>query len=78
MSPFSPVTDAELARAREDSVFRRKLLQQNLDVLLRGMQKQRQTRRSPTTLSEAQMRESVTLAVRLAELIQAAEATRDP
>ncbi len=39
MVPFSPVTDAELARARTDSAFRHKLLIRNLELLLTGLQK---------------------------------------
>ena len=34
MGPFSPVTEAELARARNDPDFRQRLLQQSLDILL--------------------------------------------
>ncbi len=66
---FSPITEADLDRAREDPAFRHELLQQNLDVLLRKLQKQRQNAR-PDTTNASQMREGVTLAVRLAELIQ--------
>jgi hypothetical protein len=71
MSPsrFSPVTEADLDRAREDPAFRHRLLQQSLDLLLRKLQKQRQTAR-PDTADAGRMREGVTLAVRLAELIQ--------
>ncbi|MFZ0423782.1 MAG: hypothetical protein WAL80_12980 [Xanthobacteraceae bacterium] len=69
MSAFSPVTDAELARARSDPAFRQKLLAQNLDLLLSRMQKMRGT--GPTAGGGAkQLREGVELAVRLAELIQ--------
>ncbi|HUZ32980.1 MAG TPA: hypothetical protein VMV19_12885 [Xanthobacteraceae bacterium] len=68
-SHFSPVTEADLDRAREDPAFRHKLLQQNLDLLLRKLQKQRQTAR-PDTANASLMREGVTLAVRIAELIQ--------
>ncbi len=71
MHAFSPVTEAELARAREDPAFRQKLLTQNLEVLLGRLQKQRQVPSSGAG-SAKQMREGVTLAVRLAELIQAA------
>jgi hypothetical protein len=71
MSQFSPVTEAELSRARKDPVFRQRLLQQSLDVLLRKLQKERQASRSASA-NDGQMREGVTLAVRLAELIQAA------
>jgi hypothetical protein len=39
MSQFSPVTEAELSRARKDPVFRQRLLQQSLDVLLGKLQK---------------------------------------
>jgi hypothetical protein len=77
MQPFSSVTDAELARARQDSAFRQKLLQQSLDLLLSGMQRQRQSRGAATG-SETQMREGVELAVRLAEMIQAADPSRKP
>jgi hypothetical protein len=75
MQPFAPVTEAELARARQDSAFRQKLLQQSLDLLLSGMQRQRQSR-GAATASEVQMREGVALAVRLAEMIQAADPSR--
>ena len=71
MSPFSPVTEAELARARRDPAFRQKLLTQSLEVLLGRLQKQRQAPRSALATAK-QMREGVTLAVRLAELIQTA------
>jgi hypothetical protein len=70
MNRFTPITDAELARARTDGVFRQRLLQQSLDGLLYRLQKERQPRTA--TASDAQMREGVNLAVRLAELIQGA------
>jgi hypothetical protein len=71
MSQFSPVTEAELSRARKDPAFRQRLLQQSLDILLGKLQRERQASRSASA-SDGQMREGVTLAVRLAELIQAA------
>ena len=74
MSSFAPITDMELARARQDPAFRQRLLQQCLDLLLSGMQRQRQARGAANG-SEAQIREGVELAVRLAEMIQAADAT---
>ena len=78
MSTYSPVTDADLARARQDPAFRHKLLQQSLDVLLSKLQRQRQSPRSATATA-SQMREGVTLAVRLAELIQSgAGSSRKP
>jgi hypothetical protein len=66
MATFSPVTDADLARARCDPAFRQKLLQQNLDTLLTGLKK----RRGMAGANAEQLREGVKLAVRLAELIQ--------
>ncbi|MBV1697229.1 MAG: hypothetical protein KGQ47_02660 [Hyphomicrobiales bacterium] len=64
---FSPVSKADLDRAREDPAFRHRLLQQSLDVLLRNLQRQNAR---PDRADTVQMREGVTLAVRLAELIQ--------
>jgi hypothetical protein len=71
MRLFSPASDADLDRARQDPEFRHKLLRQSLDMLLSRLQKQRQTPRSDLA-TVSQMREGVTLAVRLAELIQKA------
>jgi hypothetical protein len=69
MSAFSPVTDAELARARSDPAFRQKLLTQNLELLLSRMQRMRGAAQ-PKGGGAKQLREGVELAVRLAELIQ--------
>jgi hypothetical protein len=69
MNSFSPVTEADLARARENPAFRQRLLQQNLEMLLGRLQKNRLTQSSGGATA-IQMREGVTLAVRLAELIQ--------
>ena len=71
MNPFSPITEAELSRARLDPAFRQRLLQQSLDALLGRLQKARQA--APlASANDRQIREGVALAVRLAELIQAA------
>ncbi len=72
MNRFPQVTEVELARARDDPAFRQRLLQQSLDALLARLQKERQASRGGA--GDVQMREGVTLAVRLAELIQ----TPDP
>jgi hypothetical protein len=69
MSPFAPVSDDELARARGDTSFRQKLLNQNMEALLAGLKKLRKTPASDRTGAQ-QIREGVELAVRLAELIQ--------
>jgi hypothetical protein len=69
MGTFSPVTDADLARARGDRTFRQRLLEQNLEALLAGMKKLHKG--DPSTGANArQLREGVEMAVRLAELIQ--------
>ena len=44
MKTFSPVTDADLSRARRDPAFRQKLLAQSLDTLLVGMKRFRGAR----------------------------------
>ncbi len=71
MTLFSPITEAELARARNDPAYRQRLLQQSLDALLGRLQRERQAFPSAAT-GDRQIREGVALAVRLAELIQAA------
>jgi hypothetical protein len=70
MSTFAPVSDDELARARSDPAFRQKLLSQNMEALLAGLQKLRNAPASDRAGAK-QIREGVELAVRLAELIQA-------
>jgi hypothetical protein len=70
-SQFAPVTDDVLARARQDPAFRKQLLTQSLDLLLNKLQRLRAAPRSAAG-SPAQMREGAVLAVKLAELIQAA------
>jgi hypothetical protein len=76
MNAFTPVTDAELVRARNDPEFRQKLLTNNLEALLGTLQRHRQ---APATgvVDLQQMREGVVLAVRLAELIQIAAGARN-
>jgi len=69
MSAFSPVTDADLDRARSDPAFRQKLLSQSLEDLLAALQRLRSPTRS-TPASPTLIREGVQLAVRLAEIIQ--------
>ena len=73
MSSFPPLTEADLSRARTDPDFRQKLLQQSLDALLGRLQERQMP--SSVAAKPGQMREGVTLAVRLAELIQTSEPT---
>ena len=69
MNAFSPVTDADLARARSDRAFRQKLLEQSLEALLSRMTRIHGGK--PSAGGNArQLREGVEAALRLAELIQ--------
>ncbi len=70
MNAFTPVTDAELAQARQDPEFRQQLLKQSLELLLARLQRLR-AKPAAANASAKQIREGVQLAVRLAELIQA-------
>jgi hypothetical protein len=68
MHQFDLVTEADLARAREDSTFRRQLLTANLDRLLAELNKLR--RSTPDLTRAGQIQEGVELAVKLAELLR--------
>lgn len=72
MAAFAPVTDADLARARKDAVFRQKLLEHNLQTLLARVQRLRNAPPATHSVGASQMREAIELAVRLAEMIQGA------
>ena len=73
MADFTVVTDEDLARARQDSAFRRKLLSDNLEVLLATLNKMRASTRVLDKTSARQIRDGVDLAVKLADLLQAAK-----
>ena len=62
------VTEADLARARKDPVFRHQLVADSLDLLLRELNRLRQSTTDATRAP--QIREGVDLAVRLADLLQ--------
>jgi hypothetical protein len=71
MSTYSPITDADLVRARNDPRFREQLLRQSLDALLAELAKLHSAASSSRAgASTKQVREGVELAVQLAELIQ--------
>jgi hypothetical protein len=72
MSSLPSLTEADLWRARNDPAFRQKLLKQSLDALLDRLRRERQML-SAQGANPGQVREGVTLAVRLAELIQTPE-----
>jgi hypothetical protein len=62
------VTDAELARARQDPAFRHQLVANSLELLLRELNRLRSAGSDATRAR--QIREGVDLAVRLADLLQ--------
>jgi len=73
MADFTEVTDEDLARARQDSAFRLKLISANLEVLLAKLNRMRASSRVLDKDSARQIRDGVDLAVRLAELLQDAK-----
>jgi hypothetical protein len=62
------VTDAELARARHDPEFRHQLLADNLELLLGELNRLRSM--GADRKRAEQIREGVSLAVKLADLLQ--------
>jgi len=62
------VTDADLARAREDPAFRHRLVADSLDLLLTEIKRLRAA--GADAKRARQIREGVDLAVKLAELLQ--------
>jgi hypothetical protein len=64
--PF--ITDADLARAREDADFRQRLLTNSLELLLAELNKLQ--RATNTNALSDQMREGAELAVKLADLLR--------
>jgi hypothetical protein len=70
MPDVNLVTDDDLARAREDSEFRQKLLSDNLDRLLAAMTHVRNSSDKGDPNAARLLQEGVGLAVKLAEMIQ--------
>ena len=73
MADFTVVTDEMLERSRHDPTFRRKLLSENLDMLLKRLNKMRASSPALDKNSARQIRDGVDLAVRLAEMLQQAQ-----
>jgi hypothetical protein len=73
MADFTVVTDEMLERARHDPGFRRKLLSENLEILLKRLNKMRASSPALDKKSAKQIRDGVDLAVRLAEMLQQAQ-----
>jgi hypothetical protein len=67
MTAFAPVTDTDLAQARDDRAFRRKLLAENLEILLDALNALRKAVRSSDAEQARQIREGVELAMQLSD-----------
>jgi hypothetical protein len=68
MSEFSLITDSDLARAREDTGFRQRLLTENLERLLGELSKLQRAAKNDKRAD--QVREGVELAIKLADLLR--------
>lgn len=78
MSEFASVTDADLARARQDQQFRHKLVAENLEHLLAALNKLRASTASSDPDRTGQIKEGVDLAVKLADVLhKIAEGQKD-
>jgi hypothetical protein len=73
MADFNAVTDEQLARAQQDPAFRRKLLADNLELLLATLNKMRNLGAKPDPAFARQIRDGVDMAVKLAGMLQAAK-----
>jgi hypothetical protein len=67
---FASVSDADLARARQDAEFRQKLLSDNLERLLAALNHLRNSDAQDHPDGARQLHEGVTLALKLADLLQ--------
>ena len=70
MTDPATITDADLARARQDPQFRQQLLASNLDRLLVALARLRSTASAHDPVPARQIREGVQLAVKLANILQ--------
>ena len=71
MGAFLPVTDDDLARARRDRGFRRKLLADNLERLLNALNVMRNSGGGADPELARQIREGVDLAMQLSNRLHA-------
>jgi hypothetical protein len=79
MSAFASVTDADLARARQDPQFRHQLVADNLEHLLAALNKLRASTANSDSDRDRHIREGVDLAVKLADVLhKIAEGHSDP
>ena len=78
MVEFTAVTEEDLERARQDPAFRRKMLSDNLEVLLLTLNKMRASSNTLDTTEARQVRDGVDLAGKLADLLQTEKHENEP
>jgi hypothetical protein len=71
MRQIALVTDNDLVRSRTDPVFRHRLIAESLEMLLAELSRLRNSESDPE--GAKQIREGVSLAVRLADILQRIE-----
>jgi hypothetical protein len=69
MTAFTPVTDADLARARRDPGFRQRLLTEHLDSLVTALNALRGDPQAADPRHAQHIREGVDLAMKLSNLL---------
>jgi hypothetical protein len=69
MSHFAPITDEHLAQARRDPAFRHRLIAQHLENLIAALNLLRKTDSEGDPIKAEQIREGVSLAVRLSNIL---------
>jgi hypothetical protein len=78
MSPFVPITDADLERARREPAFRQQLLAKSLDRLIGELNRLKSASTKIDAARARQIREGVELAVKLAEILQKLAGSKPP
>jgi hypothetical protein len=78
MANFNAVTDDDLERAGKDPAFRRKLLSENLAVLLVKLNKLRSSSRTLDKAFVCEIRDGADMAVKLADLLEATKGQNNP
>jgi hypothetical protein len=76
MMELAPISEAALAQARRDPVFRRQLLAKHLEHLLAALNLLRSTDSGTDPVRAEQIREGVTLAMRLSNILHALDHLR--
>jgi hypothetical protein len=76
--PFTPVTDADLERARREPAFRQQLVAKSLDQLIIELNRLKSASSKIDATRAKQIREGAQLAVKLAEILHKLSAPKPP